>query len=387
EALEAVTQRLSTDKNIGTYSTGFSSAVVNGTISFIDSLANVVYFGDNPQGWNFERYFVDDYRSSYTDPKLVGDFWDKFSTMGGLEAVVYSLPEMATLVGPAGMIKGAKALKTLSNTAKISGLSPTQIAQLENASKLMLLGGTVITSVDLQRRSTDLAMSRAEATNTVLDRTGMDYLAGAAHLGLDYAGLALGLTAGKQVSKLVDKIPSSVRYSNPGKVTKGMAALGLGAVEEGITEIPQSYIEYQATKDYKGLSPLEVLTSDTQEAKDLREELGYAGVVGALGGTVFAGTGMAVSGTKSLTQNVKASRAPKVDDITKTETINTTQFKKFVNDNLGNLTNDIHSKAREINPDVNINDVSSGMTELSKAVSSRLIKHSEQVKGISEGDK
>lgn len=387
EALEAVTQRLSTDKNIGTYSTGFSSAIVNGTISFIDSLANVVYFGDNPQGWNFERYFVDDYRSSYTDPKLVGDFWDKFSTMGGLEAVVYSLPEMATLVGPAGMIKGAKALKTLSNTAKISGLSPTQIAQLENASKLMLLGGTVITSVDLQRRSTDLAMSRAEATNTALDRTGMDYLAGAAHLGLDYAGLALGLTAGKQVSKLVDKIPSSVRYSNPGKVTKGMAALGLGAVEEGITEIPQSYIEYQATKDYKGLSPLEVLTSDTQEAKDLREELGYAGVVGALGGTVFAGTGMAVSGTKSLTQNVKASRAPKVDDITKTETINTTQFKKFVNDNLGNLTNDIHSKAREINPDVNINDVSSGMTELSKAVSSRLIKHSEQVKGISEGDK
>ncbi|HEG8220013.1 TPA: hypothetical protein SF015_001994, partial [Campylobacter coli] len=140
-------------------------------------------------------------------------------------------------------------------------------------------------------------MSRAEDTNTVLDRTGMDYLAGAAHLGLDYAGLALGLTAGKQVSKLVDKIPSSVRYSNPGKVTKGMAALGLGAVEEGITEIPQSYIEYQATKDYKGLSPLEVLTSDTQEAKDLREELGYAGVVGALGGTVFAGTGMAVSGT------------------------------------------------------------------------------------------
>ncbi|WP_291950856.1 hypothetical protein [Campylobacter sp.] len=82
---------LTSNEYQGTYTTGFGSAFVCGIINFIQSVANMFYFGDNPKGWNFDRYFKDDYRPHYYLEGGVGTDWDKFSFVGALEYLVYKL--------------------------------------------------------------------------------------------------------------------------------------------------------------------------------------------------------------------------------------------------------------------------------------------------------
>ncbi|EAL4711192.1 hypothetical protein ACSIDX_000490 [Campylobacter lari] len=90
-----IMDRMTTDENIGTYSMGFDSAFVCGIINLIQSVANIFYFGDDPDGYNLEAIIGrDDYRPSYYLEGGFGTDWDKFSFVGALEYFVYLLPKI-----------------------------------------------------------------------------------------------------------------------------------------------------------------------------------------------------------------------------------------------------------------------------------------------------
>ncbi|EAI4450023.1 MULTISPECIES: hypothetical protein [unclassified Campylobacter] len=90
-----IIDRMTTDENIGTYSMGFDSAFICGVINLIQSVANIFYFGDDPDGYNLEAIIGrDDYRPSYYLEYGFGTDWDRFSFVGALEYFVYLLPKI-----------------------------------------------------------------------------------------------------------------------------------------------------------------------------------------------------------------------------------------------------------------------------------------------------
>lgn len=195
--------------------------------------------------------------------------------------------------------KAGSTLSKVSSSSAIAGSSALSVAaanirRIVTDPNLFFKVSAAIGGGSLEgiRRGHQIAEERAKKTNTPVDFTFQDFIAGLQSTALDVAGAGVAYGAGKAINAVKKTIKPA---SAPGKglmnVTGGLTALGAGYAIEGTTELLQSYIEEAGANGYEFHNLFDILNSDNPAFEQVRKELidsfNIGGVLG--GGFALAG--------------------------------------------------------------------------------------------------